>query len=190
MATQSQGSLEAGDGPATERGDGMRFYKRVGAILAVTLLATLMAPPVMAPAGSNNTCWSWKRPEKKFIRRMNRARTTRLISKMRRDPELSKVARVHTRDMARAGTIFHQSSTQLGGRVVGWSLLGENVGVGATSKSLHKAFMNSPAHRENILRDTFNYVGVGTKRRDGRLYVTVVFQAVKNPGTTLSMPRC
>lgn len=168
----------------------MRFYKRLGAIIAVTLLATLLAPPITSNAGGNNTCWTWKRPEKKFARKMNRARTNRMIGKLKLDPELGKVARVHTRDMARAGTIFHQSSTQLGGRVVGWSLLGENVGVGATAKSLHKAFMNSPAHKANILRDSFNHVGIGTKRKDGRLYVTVVFQSVTNPGTTLRMPSC
>ncbi len=168
----------------------MRFYKRLGVVVAISLLATLLTPPTISTAGGDNTCWRYKRAEKKFASKMNNARTARLVARLRLDPELSKVARVHNRAMVRAGSIFHQSSTQLGGRVVGWSLLGENVGVGGTVASLHEAFMNSQAHKDNILRETFNHVGVGTKRRDGRLYVTVVFQAVHNPGTTLRMPRC
>lgn len=168
----------------------MRFYKRLGVVLALAVMATLLAPPLTSSAGGDNPCWTPRPAERKFRVKINHERSSRLMGKLRLDPELSKVARVHTRAMYKRGSIFHQSADQLGGRVVGWTLLGENVGVGGSPDSLHRAFMNSPAHAANVLRSDFNHVGIGTMRRNGRLWVTVVFQARTNPGTTLRMPRC
>lgn len=170
----------------------MSFYKRSGAILAAALITTLLAPAAVSSAGSgDNQCWKVKRKERAFARKINNARSNRGISKMKLDPELSKVARKHSTTMKKAGSIFHQTSTQLSTRVVGWSMLGENVGVGSTPKTLHKAFMASAPHKANILRKEFKNMGVGTRLgTDGRLYVTVVFQATVNPSTILSMPKC
>lgn len=168
----------------------MRLKARMAAVLTVAMVGVLLPPSASSVAGGDNQCWTYRPSEKKFARKMNRARTLRLIRKMKLDPELSKVARVHTRDMIRRGSIYHQSSSQLGRRVVSWTMLGENVGVGSTVDSLHRAFMNSPAHAANILRTNFNHMGVGARKKNGRLWVTVVFQSVNNPGTTLRMPRC
>jgi uncharacterized protein YkwD len=106
------------------------------------------------------------------------------------DPELSRVARKHTFEMVRRRTLYHTSAGKLRRRVVRWVLLGENVGVGGTVGSLHRAFMHSPAHRANVLRPTFNHSGVGVKKAGGRMWVTVIFQSRSNPGTRLRMPRC
>ena len=83
-----------------------------------------------------------------------------------------------------------QSAESLGRRVTRWRVLGENVGFGGDVRSLHKAFMESPAHRDNILFDRYRHVGVGVKRSGGLMWVTVVFEASKDPGTRLSMPSC
>jgi hypothetical protein len=76
--------------------------------------------------------------------------------------------------MADRGELFHSSN--LGSVTSGWERLGENVGVGPDNVSaLHTAFMNSAAHRNNILGD-FNYVGVGvTIDAAGFMWVTVIF---------------
>jgi uncharacterized protein YkwD len=92
--------------------------------------------------------------------------------------------------MARNNKLFHTSAEILKRRVVNWVVLGENVGVGATVESLTEAFMASPGHRANILYSTFRHVGVGVKETDGRMWVTVIFQAAENPDTRLSMPSC
>jgi uncharacterized protein YkwD len=160
----------------------------VGAL--VTNVHEDFSDPVPTIGGRNSRCWNTKRPEKVFAKKMNKARRRSGRRKMNLDPELSRVARYHTREMVRRNTLYHTSSAQLRRRVVGWATLGENVGVGNTVKSLHRAFMNSTAHRHNILYSTFKHSGVGVRKRNGRMWVTVIFEANKNPGTRLRMPRC
>lgn len=86
--------------------------------------------------------------------------------------------------------LHHTSAAALRRRVTFWTLLGENVGVGNTVDSLQKAFIDSPSHRDNIVYPTFKYIGVGTQKAHGRLWVTFLFEAKENPGTTLRMPGC
>jgi uncharacterized protein YkwD len=50
--------------------------------------------------------------------------------------------------------------------------------------------MNSPAHAANVLHSSFKHVGVAVTRSGGRMWVTVIFESVSNPGTTLPMPKC
>jgi uncharacterized protein YkwD len=171
----------------------LKYRKQMLTVITVGALLVALTPSAAleaVAATGDNQCYRFRTAEKSFKRKINRSRTVRGKSRLKLDPELGKVARVHTRKMAREGTIFHQSSSQLGGRVTRWSSLGENVGVGATVKSLHKAFMNSPLHRDNIMYSGFRNVGIGTVKKNGRLYVTVVFESRLNPGTRLSMPRC
>lgn len=152
-----------------------RKYLTVG-LAAILLIGLLPAPSASA------ACYSPKRSEKKFKRLINLARTG---VDLRLDPELSKAAKVHTREMVRANSLHHTPSNVLRRRVTNWVELGENVGVGGGVVSLHDAFMNSPAHRDNILRSSYRYVGVGVIKRDGRMWVTVLFEAKSNPGSPL-----
>lgn len=164
--------------------------------LAATLLAgalfsaLLPAATAGAQASGDNKCWTYKDTERGFARKMNKARVNNGLGKLSLDPELSKVARVHTNEMIRKNELHHTSSSDLRERVTQWVILGENVGVGGSVKSLHKAFMNSPGHRDNILHLAYKHVGVGVRVADGRMWVTVIFEAVTDPGTTLRMPKC
>lgn len=76
------------------------------------------------------------------------------------------------------GTIFHTSN--LAGVVDGgWSSLGENVGMGPSMPILHKAFMDSPGHRANILGD-WSHIGISVKAADsGQLFITVIFMKAR-----------
>lgn len=143
-----------------------------------------------AASASSSACWSPRDAELGFTRHMNASRNRADRARLRLDPELSKAARVHTREMVERELLHHTSAPTLSHRVTRWNLLGENVGVGHTVDSLHTAFMNSPAHRANIMLTSFRYVGVGTVSRGGRLWVTVVFENRIDPGTRLNMPRC
>ncbi|HJR44772.1 MAG TPA: CAP domain-containing protein [Actinomycetota bacterium] len=157
----------------------MSVVKRlITASIATLLLATLF------PAGTASAaCYSNSRSEKRFARLINRARTSQ--PNLTLDPELSKAAKVHTGEMVRSNTLHHTSSDALRRRVTNWTTLGENVGVGSAVGSLHDAFMNSTAHRANILRNEYRYVGVGVTKKDGRMWVTVIFEARSNPGSPL-----
>ena len=166
--------------------------KRVFAIVlaTTTLFATsYAAAPARAQAG-DNPCWNYRDAEKGFARRINAERSERNLGKLSLDPELSKAARVHTREMVRTNELHHTPSDKLRKRVTDWIVLGENVGVGGSVDSLHDAFMASPAHRDNVLHAAYQHVGIGTKKADGRMWVTVIFEAVTDPGTTLRMPSC
>jgi len=149
--------------------------------LTASLASVLLA--VFIPSGTASAaCYSPNRAERSFARLINVARSS---GDLRLDPELSKVAKVHTREMVRSNSLHHSTSTQLRNRVTNWSSLGENVGVGSTVSSLHQAFMNSPAHKDNILHSTFRHVGVGVIKDDGRMWVTVIFEARSDPGSPL-----
>ncbi len=157
----------------------MSAVKRyVTASLASLLLATLI------PAGTASAaCYSPNRPERKFASLINTARTS--VSNLRLDPELSKAAKVHTREMVNRNLLYHTPTSALTRRVTNWYELGENVGVGSTVTSLHGAFMNSTAHRQNILYSGFRYVGIGAMKANGRLWVTVIFESRADPGSPL-----
>lgn len=145
-------------------------------------LASILLISLIPAHSASASCYSPRRSERRFARLINRARTG---TNLRLDPQLSKAAKVHTREMVRSNSLHHTPSNVLRRRVTNWVELGENVGVGGTVRSLHIAFMNSPAHRDNILRSSYRYVGVGVKRRDGRMWVTVLFEARSNPGSPL-----
>lgn len=146
-------------------------------------LASVLLALVIPTGTASAACYSPNTAERGFARLINTARTS--AGDLRLDPELSKVAKVHTREMVRDNSLFHSTSTQLRNRVTNWSSLGENVGVGSTVSSLHEAFMNSAAHRENIMLSSFRHVGVGVIKKDGRMWVTVIFEARSDPGSPL-----
>ena len=81
--------------------------------------------------------------------------------RLKLDPELSKAARSHTFGMANKDLLYHTPGDRLTSKVTNWSTLGENVGVGNYVPELHKAFMDSHGHRDNILYSGFTHVGVG-----------------------------
>ncbi len=168
----------------------MNAVKRAALGASTTAALVLSLVPASPASAADNTCWNVKRPERRFTRLINTARAAVTLRKLSLDPELSKVARVHSREMVKADSLHHTPADKLGKRVTGWKILGENVGVGGDVSSLHEAFMNSPAHAANVLHSSFRHVGVGVSKSDGRIWVTIIFEARNDPGTTLRMPSC
>ncbi|MGH2820125.1 MAG: CAP domain-containing protein [Actinomycetota bacterium] len=166
-----------------------RITRTCAGLLAVALFATL-APTSLATAAGRRNCWRYRHRERAFARRIDVARGTRGLAPLKLDKHLSKVARRHTRDMKNRNYLHHTPSRALRRRVTRWVVLGENVGMGATVDSLHRAFMGSAGHRANVLHRAYRYVGVGATRGHGRLWVTVIFESARNPGTRLPMPPC
>lgn len=155
-------------------------------VLSVCTVGLLL--PAAALAGGS--CYTFNDSERAFADKTNAARANAGKPKLVLDPHLSKVAMKHTREMTSKNRLFHTPSDKLGRRVTNWSRLGENVGYGSSVDSLQKAFMGSSGHRANILSGSYKYVGVGTAKRNGVLWVTVIFEGKSNPGTTLKMPTC
>jgi uncharacterized protein YkwD len=169
----------------------MNAIKRVVIGITTAALFAGFSPAVTATAQtSQGGCWDVKGAERGFAKRINDVRGVAKRGMLRLDPELSRAARLHTREMVKLDKLYHTPSDKLSKRVTNWTVLGENVGVGGDVQSLHQAFMASPAHADNVLYDSFRHMGVGTVKADGKLWVTVIFEAQTNPGTTLDMPNC
>lgn len=147
-------------------------------------------PPAWLASTRESKCWDPKPAERGFARATNEIRQRLGKGTLQLDGELSQAARKHTREMTSRNLLHHTPTDALRKRVTFWSLLGENVGVGNTVDSLQSAFMASTSHRDNIVYPTFRHIGVGTRSAYGRLWVTVLFEAREDPGTTLRMPRC
>ena len=170
---------------------------RIAVTLCIIALVATMAPVTaqgdilsQVSATGDNQCWDYKPSERGFARKMNSARVLGGLSKLHLDPELARAARKHTQEMWTRDELYHTPSDKLRRRVTNWTVIGENVGVGGTVDSLHQAFMDSPGHRDNILYTTFRHVGIGVAKKNGRMWVTVIFEGVADPGTSLRMPTC
>ena len=170
----------------------MKTKLRIATTLCIISLMATLAPSTAVGqiSSADNACWKYKSSERGFARKMNGERVLQGHTKLHLDPELSKAARKHTQEMWKRDELYHTPSDKLRHRVTNWTIIGENVGVGGTVSSLHDAFMASQGHKDNILYPTFRHVGIGVAQKNGRMWVTVIFEAVADPGTTLRMPRC
>ena len=85
-------------------------------------------------------------------------------------------ARSQALEMSGAGYLYHNPDLADVTVSENWFKLGENVGYGPTVDVLHQAFMDSPPHEANVLKDVYNYVGVGATIDDGgTIWVAMVF---------------
>jgi hypothetical protein len=137
--------------------------------LAATLVAALLtaagialAPAAHAGGGA-------------FVSMINSARASRGLPALASSGELASVAASWSRHMASTGTLAHNPG--LTAQVSGYRYVGENVGYGPDEATIHQAFMNSAAHRANILDRDYTQVGVAVVAAGGRLWVTEVFRA-------------
>ena len=150
--------------------------RRVIAVVVVALFLLSLTPSAAsADAGV----------EAEFVRLTNGARGGRTLAV---DGELTAIARRWSGKMAADNRLAHNPN--LSKEVTqDWQKLGENVGTGDTAQQIHDAFMNSPAHRANILDPDFTHVGIGVVRGgDGRIWVTEVFMKLRSGGGTPPPP--
>jgi uncharacterized protein YkwD len=107
---------------------------------------------------------------------LNRQRVARGMSKLRINAQLSRAARRHSRDMVRRDYFDHTSpqgldmltrikrTGYLSGSFRSWTV-GENIAWGeshlGSPRSIVKAWMHSPGHRQNILNAAFREMGIG-----------------------------
>ena len=105
--------------------------------------------------------------------RVNDTRTQLGLRALAIDDTLVGKAQAWAEHMARAGSISHSQLSDGAGS--DWSVLGENVGMASSTAQMHTMFMNSPAHRANIVSGKYNRIGTGGAAAGGRLYVVQVF---------------
>lgn len=149
----------------------------------VTLAALLGVAPAVAPATATACTHVYARPGtvgapalgRATLCLLNRERAARGLAPLREDRRLARAARGHAGDMVKRTYFDHDT---LGGRSfvarirragyvprAGRWQVGENIAWGAgrraTPRAIVRAWMRSPAHKDNILWPRFRDVGLG-----------------------------
>lgn len=136
-------------------------------------------------ADGGSSRYRFKGTERCLMRRLNRIRARRGLSRLERDKQLGYVARKHAREMAKARGVWHDQNAS--SEITRWRRLGQNTGRGQSCASLTRAFMGSSAHRAHIL-GTYRFFAVGTEWTGGRLYVQELFESRRDPGNIYHYP--
>jgi uncharacterized protein YkwD len=107
-----------------------------------------------------------------FVTKINASRAVYGLRALPARSSLTYAAHRHSAAMASRGTLYHSDLS----RICCYRLIGENVAVGYTITGIHRALMNSSAHRSNIMDRRWTGVGVGVVKSGGRLWVTEIFR--------------
>lgn len=142
---------------------------RARLMLVVVLSLSFLVGSLAAPVRATTTI------ERDLARYHSNSRASRGLVRLTLNEALSDKARQHSRAMVSRARIFHTANLAYTYRSWSFTYLGENVGVGPSMLELHKAFMNSPGHRANILKRQYRKVGIGAVTVGRRIWVTVIF---------------
>lgn len=106
--------------------------------------------------------------ESQVVELVNKERTSRGLSPLTLNAELSRVARIKSEDMRDNGYFNHNSPTygspfdMMKSFGINYQTAGENIAMGQqTPEAVVTAWMNSDGHRANILNANFTQIGVG-----------------------------
>jgi uncharacterized protein YkwD len=116
---------------------------------------------------TNNTGKERPDLEARMVQMINDERTKRGLKPLQPDPELKVVALNHSEDMLARGYFSHYTPEgkdpfdRMHAAGIKFSVAGENLALAQTLSIAHNGLMNSPGHRENILRPSFGRVGIG-----------------------------
>ena len=155
----------------------------VAAVAASAAVAALLGGPAIQPADAATCAGAYTMPKwghaddssRTLVCLVNRERARYGLRPLRRVLPLATSAERHSVDMVRRTYFSHYTPAGLGPaeriRKVGylsgarsWTV-GENIawgsGVRATPYQVHRALMNSPGHRANILDRRYRDIGIG-----------------------------
>lgn len=174
-----------------------RRWKR---FLAATVVGSISLLGVdVAPASAGPVCVIAEEnaAESRFVSQLNAMRQSKGLSTLVANSAIASPSRSWSATMSGQNWLHHARDTgagdgvephqdyvyQVGRAVPDWSRVAENVGVSglhdcaninAAVDALHRAFVNSPGHYQNMIGD-FNQVGIGVYVDPDQLWVTVRF---------------
>ena len=171
--------------------------RRVGAIAAAVVTFSVLTTPVTGAQSLAFTtaptapCEQTSPAELQQVisdihEHTNRERTARKVGPVERLDSLDEIAQTWSTRMATLGRMYHNPDirTQVSETYTGlWRSYGENVlqnWCGATGEALVRQWMNSPAHRLNLLNPAHTHLGVGADVAPSRkLYSTQNFVSLR-----------
>lgn len=119
--------------------------------------------------------------EQYLFQAANAERAQRGLPLLRWDEALYRAATSHAREMAARESISHQypGEADVAGRAGGagarFSVVEENVAEAPDAVTVHRAWMESHGHRENLLNPRMDRVGISVRSRQGELYAVEDF---------------
>lgn len=122
--------------------------------------------------------------EAKMLILVNRERAKAGLKPVKGDPEMTRVARAHSRDMFARGYFAHDNPDgkdpfdRMRAANVRFFAAGENLALAQTMEIAHTNLMNSPGHRANILKPEFGRLGIGIL--DGGFYGLMISQEFRD----------
>ncbi|MGN6610301.1 MAG: CAP domain-containing protein [Angustibacter sp.] len=148
--------------------------RRLSVMTTLALLAVLASMLTsLATAAPASAAPSVKSAERAFVSSINGYRRASHRAPLRTSPALTLVARRWAQSMARSNRLAHNPHVTR--QVRAWRYLGENVGAGGSTSTLHRAFVRSAPHRANLKSSRYTHVGVGVAYAHGRMWVVEVF---------------
>ena len=164
---------------------GVSSYMRVLLSLSFVLWMGLMGLRSLAAQGFSGQEPGIQRPgsvaEQYLFQAANAERQQRGLPTLRWDAALYRAATSHALEMAARESISHQypGEADLAGRAgdagARFSLVQENVAEAPSAVVVHRAWMESEGHRENLLDPAVNRVGISVRSRNGELYAVEDF---------------
>jgi len=122
--------------------------------------------------------------EVQMLQLVNEERKKENLPALKNDPELTIVARAHSKDMFTRGYFAHVTPDhktpfdRMRSAGVRYLSAGENLALGQTLTICHNGLMNSPGHKANILDRSYGRVGIGIL--DGGMHGLMVTQNFRN----------
>jgi len=165
----------------SQRERGLRWEQVVLCYLLAALLVVIGSARIASAAAANPQL------ERNLVALTNVDRTSNGLTSLLEDDTLIGIARERSDDMVTRNYFSHEIPPDgdlvfsiFKQREIPYRAAGENIAwnTAAETASVQRAeqdFMNSPAHRANILRDDYNIVGVGAVPGTGRNMFTVLF---------------
>jgi uncharacterized protein YkwD len=148
-------------------------------------LALLLWPPFAAGSSQDGSA-PFAELEEEFHDEVNAVRAARHLIALRRLPEIDRVARAHSRDMANRRYLSHVSpegrnpvDRLYAGGVSGFTLAAENAGMTTRrdpNREILQGWLHSDDHRRNLYAPPFNATGIGVfQASDGTFYYTQLY---------------
>lgn len=121
--------------------------------------------------------------ERTLVELTNKEREKHKLPAFKSNRILMEVARAHSANMAKQGEMNHEldgknPAQRVKEAAYDYSWTGENIAAGErwSLAGVVEAWMNSEHHRENILKEKYEEIGIGVVRAsDGKTYYTQVF---------------
>lgn len=152
-------------------------------ILTAGLVALLIEGQPQAYSQGENRA-NIQTADEQLLARANQERAQVGAGRLQWDPALAAAALYHCRRMAAEGPIAHQYrgepdlAARAGEAGAHFSLIEENVAVGATADIIHESWMHSPGHRTNLLNPEVDRVGIAVVASRGVLYAVADYSQV------------